>query len=105
MSVIRWKSFAAGRADSLCATCVWGTVRKGYRRQGITAALIAAAVRVAKRANAPALEAYPVDTTVPGHTRNLFLGVASVFAQHGFQVVVRRRPDRPVMRRVLNTSA
>jgi hypothetical protein len=31
MSVIRWKSFAAGRADSLCATCVWGTVRKGYR--------------------------------------------------------------------------
>jgi len=31
MSVIRWKSFAAGRADSLCATCVWGTTRKGYR--------------------------------------------------------------------------
>jgi hypothetical protein len=31
MSVIRWKSFAAGRGDSLCATCVWGTVRKGSR--------------------------------------------------------------------------
>ena|SRR5580765_6731537 len=31
MSVIRWKSFAAGRADSLCGTCIWGTVRKGYR--------------------------------------------------------------------------
>ena len=31
MSVIRWKSFAAPSGDSLCATCVWGTVRKGYR--------------------------------------------------------------------------
>ncbi len=31
MSVIRWKSFAAVRGASLCATCVWGTVRKGYR--------------------------------------------------------------------------
>jgi hypothetical protein len=31
MSVIRWKSFAAGREASLCVTCSWGTVRKGYR--------------------------------------------------------------------------
>jgi len=31
MSVIRWKSFAAVRGASLCATCVWGTVRKGRR--------------------------------------------------------------------------
>ena len=31
MSVIRWKSFAAVRGASLCATYVWGTVRKGYR--------------------------------------------------------------------------
>jgi hypothetical protein len=31
MSVIRWKSFAAGRKDSLCATCIWGTLRKGYK--------------------------------------------------------------------------
>ncbi len=31
MSVLRWKSFTAAGADSLCATCVWGTTRKGYR--------------------------------------------------------------------------
>ena len=31
MSVIRWKSFATGRETSLCASCSWGTVRKGYR--------------------------------------------------------------------------
>jgi hypothetical protein len=44
----------------------------------------------------------PVDTTVPGHTGNLFPGVASAFARHGFQVIARRKPDRPVMRRELS---
>jgi hypothetical protein len=47
---------------------------------------------------APALEAYPVDTAVPGHTTNLFPGVAAAFARHGFAVVARRKPDRPMMR-------
>ncbi len=79
-------------------------VRRTYRGRSVMGTLIEAAVGVASSADAPALEAYPVDTTVPGHTRNLFLGVASVFAQHGFQVVARRQPDRPVMRKVLNTS-
>jgi len=45
------------------------------------------------------VEAYPVDTAVPGHTRNLFPGVASVFAAHGFREVTRHKGDRPVMRR------
>jgi hypothetical protein len=67
-------------------------------------ALIAAAADVAASAGAPALEAYPVDTAVPGHTRNLFPGIASVFAQRGFQVVARRQPDRPVMRKSLAAS-
>jgi hypothetical protein len=31
MPVIRWKSFAVIREPSLCSSCVWGTVRKGYR--------------------------------------------------------------------------
>jgi len=38
---------------------------------------------------------------VPGHTTNLFPGVASAFARHGFGVVARRKPDRPIMRRSL----
>jgi GNAT superfamily N-acetyltransferase len=79
-------------------------VRRTHRRQGVMGTLIAAAVGVATAARAPALEAYPVDTAVPGHTRNLFLGVASAFAEHGFQVVARRQPDRPVMRKVLAAS-
>jgi len=36
-------------------------VRKGYRRRGVASALIAAAVKAAQKAKAPALEAYPLD--------------------------------------------
>jgi GNAT superfamily N-acetyltransferase len=75
-------------------------VRRTHRRQGVMGALIKAAVSVAAAAGAPALEAYPVDTARPAHTRNLFPGVASAFARHGFQVVARHKADRPVMRRL-----
>ena len=76
-------------------------VRRGFRRRGMLDALIPAAVEAAASAGAPALEAYPVDTAVPGHTGNLFPGVASTFARHGFAEVARHKPDRPVMRRSL----
>jgi GNAT superfamily N-acetyltransferase len=79
-------------------------VRGTHRRQGVTDALIGAAVQAATSAGAPAVEAYPVDTAVPAHTGNLFPGVASVFARQGFQVVARRKPDRPVMRRGLSAA-
>jgi len=74
-------------------------VRRTHRGQGVTDALIEAAVSVSAAAGAPALEAYPVDVAVAAHTTNLFPGVASAFARHGFAVVARRKPDRPVMRR------
>ncbi|HEY1322744.1 MAG TPA: GNAT family N-acetyltransferase [Streptosporangiaceae bacterium] len=80
-------------------------IRRTHRGQGVTGALIEAAVEVAGAAGAPALEAYPVDTSVPGHTGNLYTGIASSFAQHGFEVVARRKPDRPVMRRYLTRPA
>src|SRR6266571_2500284 len=80
-------------------------VRRTHRRQGVMGALIEAVLPVAATAGAPALEAYPVDTAMSAHTHNLFPGVASTFAQHGFQVVARRKPDRPVMRRGLSASA
>ena len=77
-------------------------VRRTHRAQGVMNELIEAAVPVAAKAGAPALEAYPVDTAVPAHTTNLFPGIAAVFARHGFEVVARRKPDRPVMRRDLS---
>lgn len=79
-------------------------VRREYRAQGVSSVLIEAAVEHARKAGAAILEAYPVDTDVPGHTRNLFMGVASTFARQGFEVVLRRRADRPVMRKELRSA-
>jgi len=76
-------------------------VRRSHRGRGITTVLVNAATDAARRAGAPAIEAYPVDTRVPGHTQNLFPGVASVFARCGFHVVARRKSDRPIMRKDL----
>ena len=71
-------------------------VRKGHRRQGVTTALIAAAVDLVRSAGAPAVEAYPLDGSVsPSATST---GYASTFAAAGFVEVARRSPERPVMR-------
>ena len=79
-------------------------VRRTYRGRGVMDALIEAAAPVSASAGAPALEAYPVDTSVPAHTGNLFPGTVAAFARHGFGVVARRKPDRPVMRKALRAS-
>lgn len=71
-------------------------IRKGYRKRGVTSALIASAIDVAKHAGAAALEAYPLDanlTPSASHT-----GYASTFASAGFKVVARHVPSRPIMR-------
>lgn len=71
-------------------------VRIGYRRKGVTKALISAALKVAKRSRAPALEAYPFDAAVSPSTSST--GYATTFARAGFKVVARRDPPRPIMR-------
>jgi GNAT superfamily N-acetyltransferase len=76
-------------------------VRRTHRGRGVSGALIDGALAVAGSAGAPALEAYPVDTTVQGHTRNFFPGVASTFIERGFEVVARHKQDRPIMRKAL----
>lgn len=79
-------------------------VRRGYRRRGVMTALIAAAVDAARRAKAPALEAYPVDTGMPKSTTNVFTGTAPTFARAGFKTVACRVPYRPIMRHDLKRS-
>lgn len=71
-------------------------VRKGYRKRGVTSELIAAALDAAKRAGAPALEAYPLDANLTPSTSHT--GYASTFARAGFKVVARRVSRRPIMR-------
>lgn len=74
-------------------------VRKGYRRRGVTSALIAAAVEVAKRAGAPALEAYPFDSQVSPSSSST--GYVSTFVRAGFKTIARRDAARPMMRHKL----
>jgi GNAT superfamily N-acetyltransferase len=73
-------------------------VRRGWRRRGVAAALLAAAVRFARRAGAPALEAYPA---VPGRTKNLYTGTLRLFEKAGFSLLAHHGGARAVVRRSL----
>jgi GNAT superfamily N-acetyltransferase len=72
-------------------------VRRGYRRKGVMAALISAAVKAAKRAKAPALEAYPYEKSQP-----VFVGVLSTFRRAGFRIVARPTPSRAIVRLLMS---
>ena len=75
-------------------------VRIGYRKRGVTAALIAAALKSAKRAKAPQLEAYPLDAAKTPSASGT--GYASTFSHAGFRTVACRFPPRPIMRYTLD---
>jgi GNAT superfamily N-acetyltransferase len=93
---------ALARVDEVpvwCISCFY--VRRAYRRQGVAAALIAAALREARRAGAPALEAYPYEAA----TGCSFTGNASMFARAGFTEIARHVGNRPIMRRDLRRSS
>lgn len=78
-------------------TCFF--VAREYRGQGLTRALIEAAVRHAKKHGAPAVEAYPVDLRQEVADAWVYTGAASTFADLGFAEVARRSRTRPVVRK------
>jgi GNAT superfamily N-acetyltransferase len=77
-------------------------VRKGHRKRGVTFALIMAALEAARRAGAPALEAYPLDADLTPSAS--WTGYVSTFARAGFQTVARHVLPRPIMRYDLTVS-
>lgn len=92
------KSWRQKRVDDLpvwSISCFY--VRKGWRKRGVATALIEAAVEEARRAGAPALEAYPLDSEKTSSTS--FTGYLSVFERCGFEVVSRHDPPFPIVRR------
>jgi GNAT superfamily N-acetyltransferase len=95
----------AWRLKRVDAASVWALscfyVRKGYRKRGVTSALIVAALKAARRAKAPALEAYPLDAALTPSASGT--GFASTFARAGFKTVARHVPPRPMMRHDLKT--
>jgi GNAT superfamily N-acetyltransferase len=72
-------------------------VDRGHRGRGITHALIAAAVSVARRGGAVAVEGWPVAAPASG-AADLFLGREKVFRAQGFECVDRPNPHRSIMR-------
>ena len=78
-------------------------VRIGYRRRGVTFALITAAIKAAIRAKIPQLEAYPLDATKSPSASGT--GYVSTFARAGFKKVACRFPPRPIMRRDLKATS
>ena len=72
------------------------------RRQGVGRALLDGAIAYARKKGVRILEAYPVDRRGATRDDNLWFGTRAMFEDAGFEVVARRKPTRPVMRRLLN---
>lgn len=78
-------------------TCFF--VEKKLRFQGISTALVKAAVIYAAEKGAAIVEGYPTDVMnkkMPAPF--VYTGLASSFLQAGFMEVIRRSPKRPIMR-------
>jgi GNAT superfamily N-acetyltransferase len=90
----------APRLKRVDDTPVWSIscfyIRNGYRRKGVSTALITSAVRIARDAGAAAVEAYPLDADLTPSSS--YTGFASTFERAGFVTVARHVPSRPIMR-------
>ena len=82
-------------------TIVCFVVGRQFRRQGLMARLLDAAVQYARENGARALEAYPVEpgTELKGYAG--YMGIRSVFDRAGFREIARLKNGRPVMRKEL----
>ena len=95
----RWRLKRIDEVPVWSLSCFY--VRMGYRKRGVTSALIAAALKAAKRAKAPALEAYPLDADKTPSASGT--GYATTFARAGFNIVACHVPSRPIMRHDLKS--
>jgi len=74
-------------------------IKRPYRRQGVSAKLLRAAVDFAAKRGAKFVEGYPVEPTMEKMPDPfLWHGVPSAFQAAGFKEVARRSKTRPIMR-------
>jgi GNAT superfamily N-acetyltransferase len=98
---VPWEGRAEDKSDDgvWAVTCV--VTRTGFRRRGVSSALVRAAVDFARDRGAHALEGYPMvtepgkDVALPGE---LHVGSRSSFTDAGFAEVSRPTAHRVVMR-------
>jgi GNAT superfamily N-acetyltransferase len=78
-------------------TCFY--VARGYRGQGVTGQLLAAAIEFARERGARIIESYPIDSGgAKKDAGSVFTGLLPTFEKAGFVEVERRSPTRPIMR-------
>jgi GNAT superfamily N-acetyltransferase len=93
---VPWQGRDEDKTDSVWAvTCL--LTRKGFRGQGVSRALAAAALGHARSRGARALEAYPM-TTTDALLEELHPGLLGVYLDAGFTEVARPSVRRAVMR-------
>ncbi len=73
-------------------------IARKHRGQGLSAALIRAAVEMAASRGARIVEAYPVEPRSRQADAFMWTGLASAFARAGFKEAARRSASRPIMR-------
>jgi GNAT superfamily N-acetyltransferase len=78
-------------------------VRVGYRRAGVTDALLKAAVALAEASGATAIEGFPL--AEGAQATDGYLGKERQFERCGFTCIARPSPRRAVMRRELSQRA
>ena len=78
-------------------------VRAGHRDQGVTYALVRAAVNLARREGAVAIEGWPRAGSEK-HDAEAFLGREKLFAELGFRCVRTPSPGRVIMRLELDSG-
>jgi GNAT superfamily N-acetyltransferase len=92
---VPWEGRREDKADDSvwAVTCVFA--RAGFRKRGISRALVRAAADFARARGARALEGYPM-VTKDVIAEELHVGTEGIFAAAGFAVV-----SRPTLRRVV----
>ncbi|NQX14203.1 GNAT family N-acetyltransferase [Microbacteriaceae bacterium VKM Ac-2855] len=107
----RSRLVTSGSADPLHDDSVWAitcfVVPVAHRRQGVSAALLQAAVDFARASGARMVEGYPVDPTAAAKksSAELYHGVLSVFEAAGFTVQHRPSASRALVRLELQRNA
>jgi len=71
------------------------------RGKGLAAQMLGAAVDYARSCGARLVEAYPVEPEGRADPGSMFFGAKSMYDRAGFREVARRRPTRPVIRKVV----
>jgi GNAT superfamily N-acetyltransferase len=94
---VPWEGRAEDKTDDSvwAVTCVF--TRAGFRKRGISRALVRAAVDFARERGARAIEGYPM-TTKKALLEELHVGTEGMFADAGFKEVTRPTLRRVVMR-------